>query len=71
MHRDSANGPPRDRMVVDFWVTRSVDELAAEQRVEPVESLSQLLDPSITDEEAAAFFRALSLEGERCPRTCR
>lgn len=59
MSRGSVNGPSRDRMVVDSWVTRSVHELAAEQGVEPVESLDELLDPSITDEEAAAFFRAL------------
>lgn len=62
MRRASANCRSRDRVVVDTWVTRSVDELAAEQGVEPVESLSPLLEPSITDEEAAAYFRALSLE---------
>lgn len=64
MHRDSAPGSRRDRAVVDFWVTRTVDELAADQGVEPVESLSQLLDPSITEEEAAAYFHALSPGGE-------
>ncbi len=64
MRRESVNEPPRDRMVVDSWVTRSVDELAAEQGVEPVESLSQLLNRSITDEEAEAFFCALSPEEE-------
>lgn len=65
MRRECVNEPPRDRLVVDSWVTRSVDEPAAEQGVERVESLSQLLDRSITDEEAAAFFRALSREGEQ------
>lgn len=47
--------------IEDFWVTRSLDELAAAQGVEVVESIEVLQDDTISDEEAEAFLSALGL----------
>ena len=45
--------------IEDFWVKRSLDELAAAQGVEVVESIEVLQDDTISDEEAEAFLTAL------------
>ena len=45
----------------DFWVTKSVDELADEQNVAPVADTGELNLPSLTADEANAFMEALGL----------
>ena len=45
----------------DFWITRSLEELAAAQGVKVVESIEVLQDNTISDEEAEAFLSALGL----------
>lgn len=47
--------------VSDFWTTKTVSELAAEQGVSPVKTIDELRDESISDEEAKAFMEALGL----------
>ncbi|MCY3924346.1 MAG: hypothetical protein OXG52_02355 [bacterium] len=47
--------------ISDFWTTRSLAELAEEQGVDVVDDVAALQDESISDEEAAAFIRALGL----------
>ncbi|MCY3952137.1 MAG: hypothetical protein OXG69_06280 [bacterium] len=47
--------------ISDFWTTRSLAELAEEQGVDVVHDVAALQDESISDEEAAAFIRALGL----------
>lgn len=49
------------REIEDFWITRSLEELAAAQGVEVVESIEVLQDNTISDEEAEAFLSALGL----------
>ncbi len=43
---------------------RSLEELAQAQGVGVVESVEELQDDTISDEEAAAFMAALGLESE-------
>ena len=45
--------------IEDFWTKRSLDDLAAAQGVEAVESIEVLQDDTISDEEAEAFLSAL------------
>ena len=47
--------------IEDFWVKRSLDDLAAAQGVGVVESIEMLQDDTISDEEAEAFIAALKL----------
>jgi len=47
--------------VSDFWTTKTVTELAAEQGVSPVKTIDELRDESISEEEAKAFMEALEL----------
>lgn len=43
----------------EFWRERSLEELAAEQGVEPLANPDELRDDEATDEEVAAFLEAL------------
>lgn len=57
-------GPPLRALspaVGDFWITRSLAELAEEQGVEIVSDVETLQDESISDEEAEAIITALGL----------
>ena len=45
----------------DFWIEKSLQELAETQRVEAVESIDQLQHDTISDQEAEAFINALGL----------
>lgn len=47
--------------VSDFWATKTVTELAAEQGVSPVKTIDGLRDDSIGEDEAKAFMEALGL----------
>ena len=44
-----------------FWTERSLEELAAAQGVQAVESVENLQDGTISDQEAEAFITALGL----------
>ena len=56
---------PTEQLVMpdieDFWVKRSLEELAEAQGVGVVESIKMLQDDTISDEEAEAFIAALEL----------
>ena len=47
--------------VEDFWIKRSLDNLAEAQGVGVVESIKMLQDDTISEEEAEAFIAALEL----------
>lgn len=47
--------------VSDFWASKTVTELAAEQGVSPVKTIDELRDDSISEDEAKAFMEALEL----------
>jgi hypothetical protein len=48
----------------EFWSRRSLEELAQAQGVGAVESVAELQDDTISDEEAEAFIAALGLGSE-------
>lgn len=63
--------PPQPRQALvagpeteEFWSTRSLEELAQAQGVGVVESVEELQDDTISDEEAEAFMAALGLGSE-------
>ena len=63
--------PPRPRQALadgsereEFWSSRSLEELAQAQGVGVVESIEELQDDTISDEEAEAFLAALGLGSE-------
>ena len=57
-----ARSPEADGLQMpDFWLTKSVHELAEEQGVAPAESVGDLRDDTISEAEAAAFMEALGL----------
>lgn len=45
--------------VSDFWITKSVTELAEEQGVSAVETIDELRDDTISEDETKAFIQAL------------
>lgn len=45
----------------DFWITRSLEELAAARGAKVVESIEVLQDNTISDEEAGASLSVLGL----------
>ena len=57
-----ARSPETDRLQIsDFWLAKSVHELADEQGAAPMETVDDLKDDTISEAEAAAFMGALGL----------